>query len=566
MQPELRKRWILADPIPARVDEALKMYPSFMRQILYNRKISDPIQALRFLEGREESGGPFLLKDMDAAVDRLIFAIDHGEKVAVYGDYDVDGVTATALMVDVLQVLGGQAYPYIPNRFEEGYGLNNDALDSLAEQGVRVVLTVDCGIRSLREAEHANEIGLDLIISDHHHPRGNAPSAEAVICPKQPGDEYPDKNLAGVGLAYKIAQALFERRLVVGCQASDWLDLVALGTVADIVPLIGENRMLVKAGLAQMRLGRRQGLLSLINVAGLNLPGLNAVDISFGLAPRLNASGRLESAMASYELLTTRDLQIIGNLAQKLDDQNRERQKQTQEMQSEAERRIKGADFDRILFAFDKEFNTGVVGLVAAKLTESFYRPAIVGTTGDEFTRASCRSIQEFHITQALDECADLMEHHGGHALAAGFTIRTERLDELVSKLNAIAQRELAELDLRPVLRADLEIPLRDLRPEFLWELERLQPTGAGNPEASFVSRGLKVIRSKAVGQEGKHLKLAVSDGRITYDAIAFGQGRWLEEMPEKIDILYQFEKNVYNGRESLQLRVRDLKPSGSAD
>ncbi len=566
MTPELSKRWIIADPIPVEVDTALAMFSPLMRQMLFNRGYSDAASALRYLDGRVDRADSFMLKDMDAAVDRLLWAVEHGERVAVYGDYDVDGVSATALMVDVLRALGGQVEAYIPNRFDEGYGLNNDALDVLAAQGVQVALTVDCGIRSMREAEYAKTLGIDLIISDHHQPREGLPEAYAVICPKQDGDEYPEKNLAGVGLAYKIAQALLQRRPVEGATAADWLDLVALGTIADIVPLVGENRMLVKAGLAQMRLGRRQGLISLVQAAGLHLAGLNAGDISFGLAPRLNASGRLESALASYELLTTRDLMTAGLLSQKLDDQNRERQKLTQEMQTEAELQIQGAAYEHMLFAFAPGFNPGVVGLVAAKLTESYYRPAIVGTLGADFTRASCRSVQEFHITRALDECAELMEHHGGHALAAGFTIRTERLDELVLRLSAIAQRELADLDLRPALRADMEIPLRELRPEFIADLEQLQPTGAGNPEAAFVSRGLKVVRAKQVGLDGKHLKLAVTDGRITYDAIAFRQGHWWEKMPERIDILYQFEKNVYNGRESLQLNVRDLKPTGTGD
>ena len=359
-------------------------------------------------------------------------------------------------MVEVLRILGGQVEAYIPNRFEEGYGLNCEALDLLASQGTQVVLTVDCGIRSLVEADHATKLGLDLIISDHHHPLTDMPKAYAVVCPKQPGDNYPDKNLSGVGLAYKIAQALFRKRTVDGYSPTDWLDLVALGTVADIVPLVGENRMLVKAGLARIRLGQRQGLLSLVRAAGLNLPGLSAGDISFGLAPRLNASGRLESAKASYELLTTDDLMTAGILAQKLDDQNRERQKLTQEMQQDAERQIETGGFDRLLFAFGSDFNSGVVGLVAAKLTENYYRPSIVGTIGEKFTRASCRSIKEFHITQALDECADLMEHHGGHALAAGFTIHNDRLGELIDRLNAIAARDLEDEDLRPALYADM--------------------------------------------------------------------------------------------------------------
>jgi single-stranded-DNA-specific exonuclease len=566
MLPVIKKRWIVADPIPRQVDENLAMFPGFMRQILFNRGFTDPVLALRFLEGREEPADPFRLKDMDEAVDRLIWAVTHSERIAIYGDYDVDGVTATALMVEVLQVMGGEVEAYIPNRFEEGYGLNIEALDTLAHKGTQVVLTVDCGIRSLVEADYAKKLGLDLIVSDHHHPRAEVPDAYALVCPKQPGDDYPDKNLAGVGLAYKIAQALLRKHPVDGFLASDWLDLVALGTVADIVPLVGENRILVKAGLAQLRLGRRQGLLSLVRAAGLNLAGLTAGDISFGLAPRLNASGRLESAQASYELLTTKDLMTAGYLAQKLDDQNRERQKLTQEMQHEAECQIEAKGLKSMLFAFDPEFNSGVVGLVAAKLTENYYRPSIVGTTGESYTRASCRSIQEFHITQALDECADLLEHHGGHSLAAGFTVKNDQLDELIKRLSGIADRELADQDLRPALYADIEIPLGELRPEFLVDLNQLQPTGSNNPEALFVSRGLKVVRSKPVGADAKHLKLSVSDGRITYDAIAFRQGHWVGNLPEKIDILYHFEKNVYNGRENLQLNLKDIKPTGLSD
>lgn len=566
MLPIKSKHWIIAEKIPSQTDENMAMFPDFLRQILYNRGFSEPAPALRFLDGRDEIADSFLLKDMDAVVDRLIFAVEHGENIAVYGDYDVDGVTATALMVEVLRALGGCVEAYIPNRFDEGYGLNNDALDSLAEHGVQVILTVDCGIRSLDEAEHAKSLGIDLIISDHHHPQAGLPEAYAVVCPKQPGDEYPDKNLAGVGLAFKIAQALLKKKPAVNYLAGEWLDLVALGTVADIVPLTGENRVLVKAGLMLLRQGTRQGLLSLVRAAGLNLAGISATDISFGLAPRLNASGRLESALASYELLTTRDVMVSGMLAQKLDDQNRERQKLTQDIQREAECKIEGNGYDQLIFAFDEGFNSGVVGLVAAKLTENFYRPAIVGTIGEDYTRASCRSIQEFHITRALDECADLMEHHGGHALAAGFTVRNDRREELVSRLNEIARRELAELDLRPALRADMEIPLRDLRAEFLGYLDRLQPTGAGNPDAMFVSRGLQVVRAKTVGADAKHLKLTVSDGRITYDGIAFRQGHWSENLPNRIDILYQFEKNVFNGRESLQLNIRDIKPAGLAD
>lgn len=560
----LTKRWIIADPISSSVNENLESFSPSLRQLLFNRGIQESDQAQQFLDCSYETGNPDDLVGISGAVDRLLQAIDQREMIAVYGDFDVDGVTATVLMVEVLEAYGAYVEAYIPNRFDEGYGVNNDAVDTLAARGVRLIITVDCGIRSVTEADHAADIGVDLIITDHHHPGSQLPRAEAVICPKQPGDTYPDKNLAGVGLAYKIAQALLKRRPVDSRSAADWLDLVALGTVADIVPLSGENRLLVRAGLYQMRLGRRQGLLSLAQAAGLSVASLAAPDISFGLAPRLNAAGRLESALAAYHLLHATNISVTGLMAQKLDDQNRERQKLTQEMQAQAESSIDAEGLKPIIISINPDFNPGVVGLVAAKLTETYYRPSVVGTQIEEFTRASCRSIPEFHITHALDECSDLLVRHGGHALAAGFTVRNDHLDELVSRLEEITRRELGEMDLRPALRADLEIPLVDLKPDLLKDLDRLQPTGASNPDAAFVTRNVKVARWKTVGSEKKHIKLTLTDGHIYFDGIAFRQGYWADCMPEKIDILYNFERNVYNGRESLQLNIRDIHPGNS--
>ncbi len=352
----LQKRWVVAPKITIEADEQLGAYPPFLRQILFNRGIVDEFNARRFLEGQGEPYDPFLLTGMQAAVERLLWAVDHEEAIAVYGDYDVDGITATALMVEVLQAFGAEAEAYIPNRFDEGYGLNNSALDALAGKGIRVVLTVDCGIRSLQEAEHADALGLDLIISDHHHPQQALPMAWTVICPKQAGDVYPDKNLAGVGVAYKIAEALFKTRPISGRSPKEWLDLVALGTVADVVPLSGENRILVRAGLNLIHLGQRAGILSLAHAAGLSLTSLTASDVSFMLAPRLNAAGRLESALQAYQLLAARDLRDSGLLAQRLDDQNRERQRLTLEMQSAAELQIEQSGQSDMLFAFDPNF------------------------------------------------------------------------------------------------------------------------------------------------------------------------------------------------------------------
>lgn len=564
----LSKRWQVAPALKPEDANNLQGYHPVLSQILFNRGYKTHEAARQFLEAQPAGDtDPWGMLGVGEAVDRILAAIVKEEKIAIYGDYDADGVTATALLTQTLQDLGANVLGYIPNRFDEGYGLNNEALDTLHEQGIRLVITVDCGIRSWEEAEHAKKIGLDLIISDHHHPKEELPVALAVINPKQPGDEYFEKELAGVGLAYKIAVALLQKFNPKGIQASALLDLVALGTVADLAPLVGENRTLVRTGLEYIRRPQRQGLMSLIGAAGLTAQRISAADIGFGLGPRLNAAGRLDSAQASLNLLLTNDVFKAAQLAQQLEIQNRERQQITREMQEHAEILALAEDPDAlVLIAVHPEYNPGVVGLAASRLTEQYYRPAIVAHQGDEVTRGSCRSIPEFHITHALDACSDLLEHHGGHAAAAGFTIRNDQLPEFIEKLQGIAREELADLDLRPILKADLELPLSDLRPEILNHLEWLQPTGYSNPQAAFVSRDLRVTKSRPVGKDGAHLKLTVTDGRITYDAIAFRQGHWHDQMPERIDLLYNFELNEFNGRTTLQLNVRDLKAAGTAD
>lgn len=566
MLPRQPKRWIISEKLSAEIDAALAAYPPYFRQMLFARGIRDEAQADYYIRCTVDNDDPYQMTDVLAAVDRLNFAIDKKESIAVYGDYDVDGVTATALLTEVLERFGADVQAYIPNRFDEGYGLNIEAIEALAAQGVQLVVTVDCGIRSPREAERASELGLDLIISDHHHPAEELPNAHAVICPKQPGDRYPEKDLSGVGLAYKLAQALCIRRSNTAVCAEDWLDLVALGTVADIVPLRGENRSLVRRGLQRLRTGSRQGLVSLAGTAGVKLHTLSSGDIGFMIGPRLNAAGRIDTAQDALRLLMSRDVMEAGKLAQQLDNQNRHRQEMTREMQRQAEEIARTQGSEHILFAFSDAFSSGVVGLAASRLVDSYYRPAIVGEMGPETTRASCRSIPEFHITRALDACADILERHGGHAVAAGFTVRNEHLPELKRRLQTLAEQALDGLELRPVLHADLEIPLSDLKPEILRYLDWLQPTGQENAEAVFVSRGLRVVRANAVGADKQHLKMVVSDGRISYDAIAFRQGHRMANMPPAIDLMYTYERNEYNGRVSLQLNVRDIKTSGAAD
>ena len=559
----MQKRWHVPPAITPEANRNLDAFHPVLRQLLFNRGYATEEQARAFLDGEPGCNtDPSQLSGMAAVVDRIRFSVEHGQPVAVYGDYDVDGVTATALLVEALRALGTDVRPYIPNRFDEGYGLNTEALDNLKAEGVGLVITVDCGIRSPNEAQHAMDIGLDLIISDHHHPAdGNLPQAVAIVNSKVPGDEYPDKNLAGVGIAFKIAEALEAAGPSRG-NLESLLDLVALGTVADLAPLIGENRGLVRRGLVQIRNTRRQGLFSLANVAAMQISKTTANQIGFILGPRLNAAGRLKSAKAALELLMTSDPSRAGLLAQELDANNQERQTVTRDTQIKAET-LATADEDApyLLFAAHEDFNPGVVGLAASRLVEAHYRPAVVAAKGPEETRGSCRSIAEFHITDALDKCADLLVRHGGHAAAAGFTVRNENLAELVARLKALATAELGKQELHPTLNADMEMSLSSLNFELLRQLGGLEPTGYGNREAVFVSRAVKVKSSRVVGADGRHLKLTLQDERgVTTDAIGFRLGQLQPDLPSRVDLAYTLESNDYNGRTTLQLNLKDIR------
>jgi single-stranded-DNA-specific exonuclease len=564
----LPKRWKIHHKIPRDINRALSDFSPLMRQLLYNRGFMDSEAAAAFIEGRVAfSTDPMLLKDMSLAIERLHLAITRGEQVAVYGDYDADGVTATALLVEFLSLLGVPARAYIPNRYDEGYGLNEEAMRQLAEEGVDLIITVDCGVRAENEVRLANQLGMTVIVTDHHHPGKKLPPAAAVIDPKQEGDPYPEKNLAGVGLAHKLAQAYLEAHPVENIDPANWLDLVAIGTVADLMPLKGENRMLVQAGLEKIRRRPRQGIFSLAQVAGLDLTKCSAANIGFGLGPRLNAAGRLDSALSAFTLLTTHDAFEAGRLAQELEMQNSHRQDMTQKIREQAAERILSQDPESVLFfSADPGFSEGVVGLAASRLVEAYYRPSIIGHQGEAFTTASCRSIPEFHITRALDACSDLLVRHGGHAAAAGFTVRNEDREELLSRLMKIAEEQLGELELLPELNIDREIQLDKLDPHFipgiLDDLHQLEPTGRGNPEPVFVSRNVEVRQARTVGRENKHLKLILRAGSNTYDGIAFRQGYWAEDMPEQIDIAYRFEVNEFRGRSTLQLNIKDIKES----
>ena len=561
------KRWEITPRAPA---DHLAKFPDLsplVVQILHNRGIVDPVEVADFLNHGQHDDDPFRLKGMLVTVDRLRQAIVHQEPIAIYGDYDVDGVTSTTVVVQMLMALQAQVRPYIPNRFDEGYGLNNDALTELAEQGVKVVLTVDCGIRSVNEVIHGNSLGLDMIITDHHSVGAELPPALAVINPKQADCNYPFKELAGVGLAYKLVQAMLQTDIPnpQGIKAEDFLDLVALGTVADLAPLHGENRALAAHGLRKLNQSLRPGLSALLQESGTRPVSITAGTIGFVLGPRLNAAGRLDSAWAAYNLLMAKTEFEAIHMAQQLDLQNKERQKLTHEMVEIARQAVLADEGQSPIYLIShQDFNPGVVGLAASRLVEEFYRPVLVAERGATETKGSARSIAEFHVTAALDKCADLLLRYGGHAAAAGFTLKNENVAALQERLLSIAHGELNMADLRPTISLDAEVNLRGVRPSLVQLILDLEPFGIGNPTPRFCSRNLTVKQCRTVGQDQKHLKLTLFDGKQDWDAIGFQLGHWLGQLTpgREVDIAYNLEFNEWQGQKKMQLGLKDIRLS----
>lgn len=558
-----RNRWQVMPAVPFNLRQELPHLHPNLLQVLYNRNLTQEGQIQAFLEGRyPKSTDPYLLKDMDRAVARIQEAIEKEETVVVYGDFDADGVTATVLLTEALRGLGlnrQQAQPYIPDRIDEGYGLNIDALTSLKNRGVGLVISVDCGIRSIREVEAAAEMGLDMIVTDHHSLGRHLPPAVAVINPKRPDSDYPEKMLAGVGIAFKLAQALHQampKRAKFNVE--ELLDLVALGTVADLAPLLGENRKLVQEGLVVLNSCRRPGIDALAKVSSLKPGSITAESIAFGLAPRINAAGRLSHAYDAARLLAINNLLMADDYARQLNQLNRERQRLTADLSRQAEEII---DPDApLIIAAGTQFLSGIVGLVASRLADKYYRPTIVIEQGETESRGSCRSIPEFHITNALDQVADLLERHGGHAQAAGFTIRNENLDTFCEQMTSIAAAELDGQELVPAIAIDAELAIDQVDWALQAVLEQLEPTGYANPTPVFMSRNVHVYSHRPVGSESNHLQLWVGDGRVKHQGIAFGQGGWAARLPEEIDLVYTIGVNEWNGRRDLQLMVQDIR------
>jgi single-stranded-DNA-specific exonuclease len=562
----LRSRWVQRPAAPAAfLHELPPRIAPLLGQVLWNRQITDPGAVESFLSADYNTlHDPFALRDMDRAVERIRRAIEEQQTVAVYGDFDTDGVTGVALLKQALSALGLHVLPYIPRRVEEGYGLNMPAIEQLAEKA-NLLITVDCGISNVAEIARARALGLDVIVLDHHTPPAVLPEGYAVINPKREDCRYPFDMLAGVGVAYKLTQALHRVGLRTSLRGRDLLDVVALGTVTDMAPLYGENRILVKHGLRAINQSERPGIKALIEATASRRP-IDTRTIGYVLGPRLNAAGRLDDAIRAYHLLLATDDAEAQALAEELNTINLQRQTLTKEVQQRAHELAlsSGKDQQRIIVLDNKDFPSGVVGLVAARLVETWGRPVLLLERGEISSRGSARSVEGFSIIGALTEIGELFEKFGGHTMAAGFTIATDRLPELESRLQTIAARDLPDDLLTPRLYYDAELPLSQLNVELVEQLAELEPYGHGNPEPVWVTRGLKVVDAFAMGKERQHLKLRLFDGRATIDALWWRNAEHAAALSNcpRVDVAYTVALNEYMGRRRVQLVVKELVPS----
>jgi len=534
--------------------------------ILLRRGITEKDAAERFLTVEKQPFyDAFLLKDMEKAVARIETAIAKQQNITVYGDYDVDGITATVVLLRTLRALGAKADFYIPDRQSEGYGLNTAALEKISQTS-SLLISVDCGIRAVAEL-HSLETALDVIITDHHLPGDSLPPAVAVIDPHRPDCPYPDKNLAGVGVAFKLCQALWQSAENTVFEGD--LDIVALGTIADIVPLLGENRRMVKCGLQQMQQTQILGLKELLQVCDLTGKKIEAGHVGFILAPRLNAAGRLASAALGVELLLTQDPVRAFALAKRLDDENGERQLREKEILEKAEMQLAGSDVRqaKVLVLAGEDWHTGVIGIVASRLVEKYYKPVIIIGIKDGIGKGSCRSIRGFHMYDALVSCQDILLGFGGHAQAAGLSVLPKNIELLRTRLTAVADQVLTEQDFIPVLEIASDLTVREVDAALMAELDCLEPYGMGNPRPIFSCCNVAVLTARTMGREGVHLRLNLEQDGIQATALAWNKGELAGEITRKhMDIAFQPEFNSWQGRTTLQLKLQDLRLTASSE
>ena len=553
-----QRRWIIPQAVGGDAPDGI---PSLVAQILRARGLADSDMPA-FLTPHLTNDGPPML-DLDRAVDRLRRALAARERIVVYGDYDVDGIAGSAILVRAFRHFNVAVSAYIPNRYEEGYGLNAAALRQLAADGATVVLTVDCGVTAVAEAALARELGIDLIITDHHHPPAVLPDAYALVNPRRPGDVSPDKDLAGAGVALRLARALLGD-LAYAVKEDELLQLCALATVADVVPLRAANRAIVTAGLVALNKAPITGVRALVDRAGLKLGRINASDIGFGLGPRLNAAGRINDAQDALRLLLTEEQPEAKVLADKLEERNLERQRLTNDVVRGAREAAIAYPDGWVTVVAAPEWQAGIVGLAASRLVEDRGRPAIVIAIDGDEGKGSCRSISSVHIAEALDRCDDLLIKHGGHAMAAGFSIKAQDIDAFRERLDAVVREMLGGVRPVPSLSVDAAIDPETLTPRLALELAMLEPCGALNPRPHLLLRDVRVYGIRQVGADADHLRCKILIGKFTFDAMAFRRGDRADAMTDagRVDAVV----TVGAGRAGfVELELRDFGPVGTA-
>lgn len=565
----MEQKWVLLDErAPEETEHFAKTLnmSKIIARILLNRGIDTPEKAKHFFRvSLDQLHDPFLMRDMEAAVNRIQTALQKKEKILVYGDYDVDGITSVSMIMLAFKELGYPVEFYIPDRLREGYGLSKTGVKLASEKNVSLIISVDCGITAIDEIDLANSLGMDVIVCDHHEPGAELPKAIAILDPKLPDCEYPFKELAGVGVAYKLLQGLFQRCNGDEEKLQNFVELVAIGSAADIVPLVDENRIFVKVGLQRLNQSNNIGLLALLEATGLKNKTIGTGQVVFIIAPRINAVGRLGNAERAVRLLTTRNQQRAKNIAAILEQENRQRKNIDEETFKEALQMIEQhcePSKERSIVLASEGWHPGVIGIVASRIVEKFYRPTIMISTNDGIGKGSARSIPGFDLFQAMRECSDLMLGFGGHKYAAGLTIETDKLEELKQRFENIAQEWLDDETLTPKLRIDSDIRLGQIDGELLKILQMFAPYGPQNMRPVFMSKNLQIHGTPTI-VGNNHLKFKVGQDGFVYDAIGFNLGDLyyrLAPYEQNLDIAFIIEKNEWQGREMIQLRVKDLR------
>lgn len=512
---------------------------------------------------------PYLMKGMNEAVLRIESALKNQEKITVYGDYDVDGITSTAILVRFLRERGANVTYYIPSR-EEGYGVNIAAIDMMAAEGTTLLITVDCGITATKEVDYAKSIGLDIVVTDHHECKDEVPAAVSVLNPKQPDCSYPFKKLAGVGVVFKLLHALTLKLKFHEREFFDrYIDLVSLGTVADVMPLVGENRIIVKNGLQHMSYTENKGLRALLRQAAVDISQISTGTIGFALAPRINAAGRIGDPGCAVELLLAEDDGTAERLAQFLDEVNRERQATEQDIYQEALMLLsqdKRYLDDYVIVLAKEGWHHGIIGIVASKLTEKLHKPTILISLSEGEGKGSGRSIKGFNLFDALGHCEEDLIRFGGHELAAGLTVSENSLETFRNHINSYARTVLKEEDFIPELMIDAELPIAYLNLNTVDKLSVMTPYGMGNSAPVFLCRNLRIVNARPMS-EGKHLRLGLTDGTYVVDAVGFSMGEYLEKLSvnDCVDVVFHLEGNVYRGERRVQIQLKDLRHSPQA-